>query len=69
MSSSLLPNFEPRRGGYESVYYGETTWDPHSQKEDIEDRKILMFGVNRANIEQGRYLKTGKFSKRCLDFR
>ena len=31
--------------------------------------KILKFGVNQANIKQNRYLKTGKFSKRCMDFR
>ena len=30
----------------------EIARDPHSQKEHIEVRKILKFGVNRANIEQ-----------------
>ena len=45
----LLSNFKPRRARFESLNYGR---NPHSQKEHIEVKRKIKFGVNRANIEQ-----------------
>ena len=45
-SWSYKPSFKPSRAGNESINYGISKRDPHRQKECIEIRKNLKFGVN-----------------------
>ena len=47
-----LPNFKPRRAGYESIYYWINNMRPTLSEKNTNFCKILSFGIKRANSEQ-----------------